>query len=269
MSASVEIIAVGSELLLGMVQDTNTHWLCREVTGLGGRVVHCSMVPDDLRAIASEIQRALSARPELLITTGGLGPTADDMTLEAVALALGVTVEENAQALSMLENLFRRLAEAKLIERGELNASRRKMARLPPGAIPLANRVGAAPGALVRQGKTLIVSLPGVPAEMQGIWQTSLSPYLKELFGQGFYLEKTLIVDLNDESRIASLLQEVQERWPQVYIKSRPKGFEEGLKIWITVAMRGERSEIEKSLGNVITVLEGRLKSEGFSVEWA
>lgn len=267
MSASIEIIAIGNELLLGIVPDTNTHWLCSQMTGLGGRVERCSILRDGRQAIGDALQQAVRANRDLIVLTGGLGPTADDMTLAAVAYALNLPLEENSQAFTMLEKLFRRLARAKLIDSDELTESRRKMAQFPAGAIPLANRVGAAPGVLLHYEKSLIVSLPGVPSEMKSIFENALQPYLENLFGKAFYAEKTLIVDLNDESRIAPLLQELQNAWPQVYIKSRPRGFDEGFKILLTVAMSGERTNVEVTLHELLQDLKTRLSQEGFPVD--
>lgn len=265
MTASVETIAIGNELLLGLVQDTNTHWLCQQITGLGGRVKRCSIVPDNRERIAEELQRALESQRDLILTAGGLGPTADDMTLEAVAQALDVSIEENEKALEMVLGRYQALAESRRVDGAELTESRRKMAYLPQGAMPLANRVGTAPGVLMRHDKTLIVALPGVPSEMKDIFQNALQPHLHKLFGKAFYAEKTLIVDLNDESRIAPLLRGLQKAWPEVYIKSRPKGFDEGMKILITLAMSGEQAVVETTLKQLLKELQERLAREGLS----
>ncbi len=267
MSVEAEIIAIGNELLLGMVQDTNTHWLCRQITGLGGRVQRCTIVPDELNAIEQELKRALQAGRALIVTTGGLGPTPDDMTLLALARTLGVPLKEGSEALAMIERRYRELVATRRMDEAELTESRRKMARLPRGAIPLANQVGTAPGVLLKHEKTVIISLPGVPPEMRDIWQNALKPHLKALFGKAFYLEKTLLVALNDESRIAPLLKEFQMAWPQVYLKSRPKGFEEGI-LEITVAMSGERRSVEETFSRLAQALKARLGEEGLRAEW-
>ncbi len=267
MSSSAEIIAIGNELLLGIVQDTNTHWLCRQITGRGGQVRRGALVADDLDAIGEELQRALSREPALIITTGGLGPTQDDMTLAAIAQALGVPLEEHPVALDRVSQRYRELYEQGRVDSWELTESRRKMARMPQGAIPLDNRVGTAPGVLIERGDTKIVALPGVPSELRDIFQHSLQPYLFELFGKGFYLEKTLVVEINDESRLAPILREHQNAWPQVYIKSRPKGFDEGLKILITLAMSGERVNVEETIGRLAQELQEHLQCEDLPVE--
>jgi len=262
-SKAVEIIAIGNELLLGIVQDTNTHWLCKQLTGLGGRVVRAALVPDDLRAIRGELRRAMDAGRDLIITTGGLGPTQDDMTLEALAEVTGRPLEENPEALKMVEKRYLELFEAGRVDEAALSESRRKMAKLPKGAIPLYNSVGTAPGVLIRHEGSMIVALPGVPAELVDIFRNSLKPYLSELFGDVFYLEETLVVETNDESLLAPILKEFQRAWPKVYIKSRPKGFEEGMKVQVTLAMSGERASVEKTLAGLLEGLQKRLREEG------
>jgi molybdenum cofactor synthesis domain-containing protein len=264
MSRLIEIIAIGNELLLGIVQDTNTHWLCKQLTGLGGRVARAALVPDDLQAIGDELKRALARKRDLIITTGGLGPTQDDMTLQALAEATGRPLEENPEALKMVEERYLQLFEAGRVDRAGLTESRRKMAQLPRGATPLYNSVGTAPGVLIREGKSLIAALPGVPTELVDIFTNSLQPHLRELFGDVFYLEKTLIVDTNDESLLAPILKEFQAAWPKVYIKSRPKGFEEGMKVAVTIAISGEHAVVEGALARLIEELQKRLGREGF-----
>jgi len=264
---TAEIFAIGNELLLGIVQDTNTHWLCRRITGLGGRVRRAALLPDDLSVLGEELLRALERGPDLLVTTGGLGPTEDDRTLEAIARALGVPLEEDDQALRIVERRYRELYEQGRVDSPELTEARRKMARLPKGAIALDNRVGTAPGMLLRRASTTIVSLPGVPAEMKDIWENALQPHLERIFGKGFYLERTLVVEVNDESLLAPILREYQRAWPQVYIKSRPKGFDEGLRILITLAMSGRRPAVERTLEELTRKLVRRLREEGLSVE--
>lgn len=171
----VEIIAIGNEILWGQVQDTNTYWLVKQVTGLGGQVRQAVIVPDEPEAIVREVRGALERQPALLITSGGLGPTADDLTLPTVAEALGRPLELSPQALEMMERRYARLAELGFVADASLSPARKKMAYLPQGAVPLANSVGTAPGCLLRLGATTLVSLPGVPGEMVSIWEESLA----------------------------------------------------------------------------------------------
>lgn len=264
---SVEIIAIGSELLRGIVLDTNTNWLCKQITGLGGQVKRVTIVPDELKMIAEALKSALRAKRDVIITSGGLGPTQDDMTLQAVAYALKLKIVLNEDAHKMIAQRYADLAKAGRVTDAALTASRQKMALLPQGAIPLANRVGTAPGAYLEHKSSKIICLPGVPAELKDIFQNSLPPFLKNIFSEGFYLEKDLIVQLNDESILAPILKELNARWPKVYIKSRPKGFAEGLKIIITFSLAGSKDEVQKVLNGATEDLKKRLKQENIPVE--
>lgn len=258
--ASVEIIAIGNELLLGMVLDTNTHWLCRQITGRGGRVRRATLVPDELNSISLAVKAALSEGPDLIFTTGGLGPTQDDMTLQAVAEAINKKLEPNKNAYEMIVRRYKGLFEAGRVDSSEMSESRKKMALLPAGAVPLENKVGTAPGVLLEHEKSKIICLPGVPAELKDIFQNSLQPLLEEIFGETFYLEKELALDLVDESVLAPVLKEINQKWPAVYIKSRPQGFDEESKILITCSMSGPKEAVEQTINDALQELKRRLK---------
>lgn len=263
-----EIIAVGNELLIGQTLDTNTHWLCQQIAGLGGQVRRAVMVPDDLDVIARELHDALSRQTELIITTGGLGPTADDRTLEAIAHALGRPLTENVAALRMIERRYSELHAQGLVDQPGLTETRRKMGQLPQGGEPIFNPVGGAPAVRLDVNDSIIVSLPGVPQELKGIWQGPLQPVLTGLFGQGAYLERTLITDCPDDSVLAPLLAQVVQRHPEVYIKSHVKAFGTGKpEIRVTFSMAGESAaEVEAGLDRALRDFEETLHEAGFSV---
>ncbi len=266
--ANVEIIAVGNELLAGDVLDTNSHWLCRQLTGLGASVTRVVVVPDELEAIAAELRQALARKPQLVLTTGGLGPTGDDLTLAAVAQALGVSLREDPRALEMVRRRYREFAQLGYVAHGELTASRAKMARLPEGAEPLANPVGAAPGVLLRRGETAIVCLPGVPLEMTGIFTTSLSPLLRELFGAGGFYQAAIIVGIGDESALAPVLARVSEEHPAVHVKSRPKRFGEDIRIRVVASAREKTAaRAEELVREALAALARALEEAGLAWE--
>jgi len=236
---TVEIIAIGNELLLGDTLDTNTSWLCRTITGLGGRVERAVLVRDERPAIVREVRGALERHVSLLITSGGLGPTEDDLTLEAIAEALGRALLVNARALALVQQTYERLAAAGYVADARLTESRVKMARLPEGAEPLENPVGAAPGVLLRVDRTTLVSLPGVPAELKAIVTGPLQPVLQEIFGAGVFSEREVIALCRDETVLAPILRDVSHRHPDVYIKSRAREFGADLRFRITLSLSG------------------------------
>lgn len=241
MAAGVEIIVVGNEILQGDVLDTNSHWLCRELTALGAVVRRVTQVRDDRLAIIEVLHSALRRGNRLVILTGGLGPTADDLTLEAVAQALGVPLRVHPQALAWVAEMYRRLAAEGRVLSAEMTPQRTKMARFPAGCEPLYNAVGAAPGALCRLAGQVIVCLPGVPAELKAIYQGALLPFLQEALGRGAFVEWVALAACNDESLLAPILEDATQMHPGVYIKSRARAFGESTgQFTITLSAQGE-----------------------------
>lgn len=258
--ATAELFALGNELLLGDVQDTNTHYLCRHLTGLGGQVTRVLMLPDEKDVIAAEVRAALHRRPDLILTTGGLGPTDDDLTLTAVAAAVGVPLELHTEALAQVTAKYEDLAARGQIASADMTASRRKMALLPRGAVPVRNPVGAAPGVEIRVGPTILVCLPGVPAELVGIVEQSLPPLWTELFGHAVYIHRSLWVDSNDESALAHVLRRVAAAHPALYLKSRARRFGGEVRMNVTVSGRGhDRHHLEREISEAIHALDRAL----------
>ena len=171
--ASVELIAVGTELLLGQLQDTNTAFVARHLADAGIDVYGTHAIGDNRGRIADAIRAALG-RADGVITTGGLGPTVDDLTKEAVCDALGVDTERNAPALEQMRAFFAAIGR-------EMRENNVKQAELPRGAHVLANPRGTAPGFVVfdAHGK-FVACMPGVPREMYPMMQEHLIPFLRE-----------------------------------------------------------------------------------------
>jgi molybdenum cofactor synthesis domain-containing protein len=265
---TVEIIAIGNELLIGQTLDTNTHWLCRRIADLGGETARAVMVCDDLDAIARELNGALKRGTNLIITTGGIGPTSDDRTLEAVAYALRRPLLDNANALAMIAQRYTELHARGLIDQPGLTDARRKMGRLPQGAQPIPNPVGGAPAVRLDIDSSTIMILPGVPGELKGIWQESLIPLLTDLFGEGAFLEKAVTTDCPDDSVLAPLLEAVIQRQPDVYIKSHVQAFGGGRQeIRVTFSMAGPTwGAVEAGIKEAMDDFEKTLGKAGFSL---
>ncbi|MCS7251221.1 MAG: molybdopterin-binding protein [Anaerolineae bacterium] len=265
---TVEIFAIGNELLLGEVADTNTAWLCRFLTSMGGEVKRAVLLPDDVEAIRSELEGAFRRKRDLVFATGGLGPTEDDRTLLAVALATGRPLEEHPQALQMVAARYQSLAAAGYVASPELTPPRRKMTLLPRGAFPLANPIGAAPGVLLPLEHTTLICLPGVPEEMRAIVQNTLSSYLQSRFGKAGFAELQMLVDCGDESRLAPLLEEIQQQFPQVYIKSRARVFGPDVRLRIYLSATASTSEEAQALiREARRLLEEQLAKAGITSE--
>lgn len=269
---TVEIVAIGSEILIGDVQDINTHWLCKEITDLGGHVRRGSLLRDEPEAIAAEVRAALDRGSDVVFTTGGLGPTADDLTLAAVArgvggstaLTTGVAVRLHEKARQMVSDRYDELAAQGILAEGGLNPAREKMAYLPEGATPLHNPVGTAPGVLLKAGQTTIVCLPGVPAELKGIFATSLQPFLRQTFGAGVFVERVVTAECNDESLLAPVVNRVAAGHPDVYVKSWARPFGETGRLKITLSAGGsDRAAVDALLDAALTSLQAGLATAG------
>jgi nicotinamide-nucleotide amidase len=266
--AKAEIIAIGNELLLGDVLDTNTNWLCKRITGVGGLVTRAAMVRDENDLIVAEILWAVARGPDLIVTTGGLGPTSDDITMQAVAEATGRPLELHPEGLAMVQATYEKLAEKGYVQDATLTDYRKKMAYLPKGSIAVDNPVGAAPAVVVKMGRTTLISLPGVPDEMKGIYDDTLQPTLMRILGDSYYQERLLIALCGDESLLAPLLAQVVEAHPDVYIKSRARRYGAEVRIEIVLASRGEsRREVEARIESAVESLEASLGREGFGIE--
>jgi molybdopterin-biosynthesis enzyme MoeA-like protein len=225
------------------------------------------MVRDDPEAIVRELRGARERGADLILVGGGLGPTDDDLTLDAVAQATGRPLQLDSNALEMVRQTYQDLADRGLFHDAAITPAREKMAWLPQGATPLDNPAGAAPGVLLPWGQATVICLPGVPGEMKAIWETSLPPVLQALFGESTFLEWALVVDCGDESVLAPVLSAVTARHPEVYIKSRAKRLGVDLSFTITLSMSGsERAAIEEALRAAVADLGHALGEAGLSV---
>jgi len=264
----IEIICVGNELLIGKTLNTNAQWLARRVTSLGASVRRITVVGDDVDEIASAVREALGRKPRFIITTGGLGPTFDDKTLEGIAKALNRSLMLNDKALKMVKEKYEEYAKAGRMDSAELTPHRVKMAMLPEGAEPLPNPVGTAPGVRLDVNGAVIISLPGVPVEMETIFEESVVPLLKKETGDLMFFEASLHVDNIMESTLAPLIDLVMRDNPYVYIKSHPKGEERKPHIELHFSTTAKDSRVAKDrLGKAIMQLSELIKEKGGKVK--
>ncbi len=249
MPCTVELVCVGNELLIGKIPNTNAQWLAERITNLGVRVTRTSVVGDSISEIVEALRYTLSRNPDFVLTTGGLGPTFDDMTLEGIASALERPLELNSKALQMIEMRGRRRVIEGRIAKFRLTKAMKKMAVLPRGAVPLQNPQGSAPGVLLEYQKTKIVALPGVPPEMKAIFSGSVEPLIRETSSNLDYFEKSLIVEGVGESNLSPLIDQVMSENPGVYVKSHPRNTEHiGRFIELHISALSEKPENPKSI---------------------
>lgn len=226
MNQSVEIICIGNELLIGKTLNTNGRWLAKRITVLGLTTNRITVVADNVSQIAHALQEAIQRNPSFILTTGGLGPTFDDRTLEGLANALGCEIETNEEALNMVKEKYLNYKKEGRIEIANLTPHRVKMAKLPKDAKPLPNPVGTAPGVIITRQNVTIIALPGVPLEMKSIFAESVAILLKQAACNVTFFETSLESSGVMESEAAPLIERVMRNNPHVYIKSHPKGTE-------------------------------------------
>jgi nicotinamide-nucleotide amidase len=246
MDRSVEIICVGNELLIGKTLNTNAQWLAKRITTLGLTTRRITVIADAINEISKVIKEAIQRNPNFLITTGGLGPTFDDKTLEGVAKAVERRIEINEEALNMVKKKYLYYAQEGRIELAELTPHRIKMAKLPEGATPLLNPVGTAPAVIVKHENVTLIALPGVPSEMKSIFDESVAPILKQAARDVTFFETSIEATKIIESEMAPLIEKVMQNNPYVYIKSHPKGAERVPRIEFHLSTTAKNSTIAR-----------------------
>ncbi|MBC7130510.1 nicotinamide mononucleotide deamidase-related protein, partial [Candidatus Bathyarchaeota archaeon] len=262
LDVKLEIICVGNELLTGKILNTNAQWLAKRATSLGAMVKRITVVGDDVDEIASAVCEALQRKSNFIIITGGLGPTFDDKTLEGVAKALNRSLVLNEEALQMVK--------AKYAEAGELELTspRTKMAMLPEGATPLPNPRGVAPGVILKLGDVSVVALPGVPAEMEAVFEASVAELIRNASEGAAFYEASIYVEDLMESNLAPIIEAVMHDNPYVYIKSHPKGNIKNPRIEINISTVAKSSLTAKNrIGKVIIQLSELIREKGGKVK--
>lgn len=262
----VEILCVGSELLSGITLNTNAHWLCAQIANAGGVVSRVTVVRDDLAAISSAVRESLARKPAILITTGGLGATYDDMTLEGVAGALRVKTAIDGRAVAMLRKSYaRRNLPYKI------NKVRLKMATIPAGATPLENPVGSAPSVAICTGTKILFCVPGVPSEMKAVFKKHILPLVKK--GVGAFVSKELnyMIAGISEAMIASALLEIVKANPAhaIYLKTHPRGYKKTTpRIRVQLVCKGsDADDVKKRLGKISRQLQKKIAKLGGKIE--
>ncbi len=203
---NAEIIAIGSELLLGQLVDTNSSYIAKRLAENGVELVRTSTVGDDLERMR-EVIRESANRSQIVILTGGIGPTEDDLTREAVAAVFERPLAFQPHLMEQIEALFKK--------RGfRMAESNRKQAYIPKGAVPIENPKGTAPGFIVEHVNGSVISIPGVPLEMEYLMENTVIPYLRKRFDikQQVIQYKVLRACGLGESAIGLQIKDLMER---------------------------------------------------------
>lgn len=179
-----EILCIGTELLLGDIVNTNAQYLSRRLADLGISVYHQSVVGDNVERLKKELEEAF-ARADLVITTGGLGPTPDDLTKETGADYFSKKMVLDQESLNKLNSYFIKNGK------GELKGNNIKQAYFPEGSLILPNNHGTAPGCVIEENNKILIVLPGPPREMKPMFEDSVVPFLKK-YSKGILKSKVL-----------------------------------------------------------------------------
>jgi nicotinamide-nucleotide amidase len=232
-SPTCEIITIGTELLLGQIMDTNTSYLAQELGRIGVTIRFRTAVGDRLEEIIRVVQNAVE-RCDMVMATGGLGPTLDDLTREAVARVAGVDLEFKQDLMDQIEEYFRRAGY-------QMPENNRRQAYVPAASQVILNPVGTAPGFIIEVDGKPIICLPGVPTELKYLWGREVSPWLQKRFSLvdqrvTYRVLKVVGIGESGVDRLIGDLMGVGKN-PEVGLLASPGE----IKIRITATSRGDR----------------------------
>ncbi|TMN23634.1 competence/damage-inducible protein A [Lentibacillus cibarius] len=197
-----EIVAVGTELLLGQIADTNAQWISQRLAAIGINVHHHAVVGDNLQRVEEQFKLS-NERSDVIIVTGGLGPTEDDLTREAFQKLSGMEIVEHEPSMKKIKAYF---AKQKI----DMTPNNRKQARVFADADILDNQTGMAPGMIVSYGDKTWIFLPGVPHEMKRMMANDILPYLQRLLGEDTIIKSVMLRFIGiGESRLEHELQDL------------------------------------------------------------
>ncbi len=249
-----EIVTIGSELLHGQIIDTNASYIARTLNSIGLNIAFHTTVGDIYTQIKDALFQAWK-RNDLIITTGGIGPTEDDLTREVIADLVGVTLIFKKELMDQIESIFKRVGYS-------MPENNRKQAFIPDGAIPIPNEIGTAPGFIIEKESKVIVVLPGVPKELKYLLTKKVVPYLKKYFhlDQELISSRTLKVTGIGESKVDTQINDLikENSNPTVGILASPGDISITITAWVKSEREAEalikpiEQEIRSRLGITI-----------------
>ena len=266
MSKDIEIICIGNEILNGTTIEKNSTWLTKRIRQIGGTVSRITIIRDNFKEIESTINEALDRRPKWIITSGGLGPTYDDITIESIGRTLKRNLIYHPTALAILKRNY--------LKRGikKLNKYQLKMAFVPDDSEIIDNSIGTAPSILVCARDTKIVCLPGVPIELRNIFKKKILIMIKDEYNGIFFKEQLLKTIRVRESYIAQFLEKTIKEYNNknnfdLYLKTHAKNPKSNIpKMNIYVSVKGnDEKKVTMIFNNILNKIKreiNRLKGE-------
>lgn len=242
-----EIIAVGTEILLGDIINTNAQYLSKSLASMGILVYHQSVIGDNSERLTEELKTSFK-RSDIVITTGGLGPTTDDLTKEVGSTYFNKKLVLHKESLDKIEAFFKTLNRT-------LTENNKKQAYFPEGSIVLANNHGTAPGCIIEDNGKILILLPGPPNENKPMFENYVIPYL-EKFQQGILISKTLRICGVGESSVATQISHIIENQTNPTVAPYAKKNEVTLRITAKSSNREEAykliSPVEREIRNIL-----------------
>lgn len=251
----VDIITIGDEILIGQTVDTNSNFIAGQLSSLGVMIHQITAISDDPAHIMAALANAEKSA-DIIIITGGLGPTKDDLTKKTLADYFGMTLEINSDVLAHVESLLSGRGVA-------MNALNINQALVPNGAIVLPNRVGTAPGLLFEKNGKRYISLPGVPFEMVHLIKEQVLPFLNRLLDDVVVVHSTVMTIGIPESTLAEMLSEWESNLP-TYIKLAYLPSPTALKLRLS-ARGNSRTLLEMQVQDQIAMLQRIIPDNIFS----
>jgi len=243
-----EIITIGTELLLGEIVDTNTRTIARAIRDIGLDLYRTTSVGDNVERIAQVVRESIG-RAQAVITTGGLGPTIDDPTREAIALAVDVPVVFQPKLWDEIHERYKHFGR-------EPSENSRRMAYVPQGAIPISNPVGTAPAFIVETQNSVIISLPGVPAELSVLLESEVIPYLRQRLQLRGVIKSRILrtVGIGESSLDEQIADLELLSNPTVGLAAHPG------RVDIRITAKGDdKDEVTKKIGEIEEIIRQRI----------
>ena len=256
-----EILCIGHALLRGELSDQNARPIARALLDRGCIVDRIALVDSAETAVAAALAETLRRNPNLVVTTGGLGPGAWDRTLAAVAKVLRLPLTLHSVAHDQIERAYRRLHETGAVESAGLNLVREKVCRVPIGATLVPNAVGIAPGVVCRlTGGVAVVCLPGAGKEMRPMLEQALA-VASELGGRVKFTRREVEAATADEASLVPMLERLATEFPDVHVGSRPAASSGG-KVIVTLETSAAteqyaESHIERAFKRLLALASG------------
>lgn len=260
MDISAQVICIGNEIMLGHIANTNAQFISNKLAPIGIRVSKHIDIPDDPEVIISSIRKAL-IESEIVILSGGLGPTVDDITLECIQKALNKKLILDKKIAGLIKAHFKR-------RNIKMPANNLRQALVPEGGIPIINKIGTAPGLIIPltpASSRVLIAFPGVPFELYPMFENTALPYLKKYFPTNQLIKSRLIkITGLSESKVNEIIEDILKIGGNVQMGIYP--YPEEIHVKITVTEKNETSA-DRIIARIEKQIKSRLKDYIFGYD--